>query len=96
MLAFCLIALDRPVRASRGTTARRRSWPRPGAVDRARRTGLGRGASAGGAVIQRFTSLVTTNPAQLYYESRGGFVQEAFERRPLGATRWATAWAGGG
>ena len=31
----------------------------------------------GSTVIQRFASLVNTNPAQLYYSSRGVFVEEA-------------------
>jgi hypothetical protein len=45
-------------------------------------------AMGGSAVIQRFASLVNTNPAQLYYGSRGVFVEEALSdvlwRYPLG------------
>ena len=44
--------------------------------------------SVGGGVFDRFAALVVNNPADYYYNSRGGFVQEAFEKTiweyPLG------------
>jgi hypothetical protein len=35
--------------------------------------------SSGGAVTERFATLLTTDPGKLYHASRGGFVQHAFE-----------------
>ena len=44
--------------------------------------------SVGAGVFDRFAALVVNNPADYYYNSRGGFIQEAFEKTiweyPLG------------
>ena len=86
MLAFCLVALT-------GLFVLQKNYRQAALLATAGGT-IVLGALAwavtmgGSAVLQRFASLVNTNPVQLYYGSRGVFVEEALSdvlwRYPLG------------